>query len=57
MIVAEQGNILAGEYKIVSPDILMNTNTNKLFKSTPFKSNAVFSQTNYLESAKFVTLT
>lgn len=57
MIVAEQGDILAGEYKIVCPHILMNNNTHKLYKSTNFKPWTVFPCKDYLESAKVVTLT
>ena len=57
MIVANKPEFLAGDYTIVIPNILLNNQTNKLYKSSNFKPWAIFSSADTLESTKVVTLT
>lgn len=57
MIVAGQPDILAGEYKILAPNILMSGQTHKLYKSSNFKPWAIFPYKDALEPVKVTTLT
>jgi hypothetical protein len=44
MIVADKVGILAGDYTILSPNILLHKESQKLFKSSNFKPWAIFQE-------------